>query len=70
VIAERIAEAIRSAQRCEAYTEALVPCDGLDGCEDCLQSAADAVLDLFKQAAEKSTPSGSRTRKPVKGSRV
>lgn len=39
---DRIAEAIEVAERCDRYGEC-EPCDGLDGCKDCLKLAADAV---------------------------
>ena len=43
---DEIKEAIATAERCEAYTDDRHPCEGLDACDDCLELAAKAVLEV------------------------
>lgn len=43
-----IAKAIEQAPRCDRFlTEVGEPCDGLEGCEACLEIAAEAVRDVW-----------------------
>ena len=42
---QRLAEAIRDAERCPLFAEGEIEsCEGLEGCEDCLELAAKAGL--------------------------
>ena len=43
-----IAEAIRDAERCPSYYDNRGRCDGLNGCDECLELAAQAVLDALE----------------------
>jgi hypothetical protein len=43
-----IAEAIRDAERCPAYDADGEQCEGLDGCDECLEQAAQAVCDALE----------------------
>ena len=44
-----IAHAIMEAERCPCYAAYCQPCDGLDGCIDCLALAAAAVLKALRK---------------------
>ena len=42
---QRVLEAIRDVERCPLYAEGEIEsCEGLEGCEDCLELAAKAGL--------------------------
>lgn len=46
---DAIMTAIRDAERCDGYTpECGDPCDGLDGCLDCLEQAAREIRKVVK----------------------
>ena len=51
-----VREAIESADRCENYyadaSAGGEPCDGLDGCTNCLDLAARAILDALDVTAK------------------
>jgi hypothetical protein len=61
-VQERIAEAIATAERCPRFTpESGDPCDGLDGCEECLRLVAVAVLAELNRPPEVYVTQGAPT---------
>lgn len=45
---QAVSEAIRDAERCPDYWAEVGACEGLDGCEECLETVAKAVLQAIE----------------------
>ena len=53
-LATQVMNAVRHGQRCGSYIDPVEePCDGLDGCEDCLALTGNAVAVVLKRALAK-----------------